>query len=117
MADTITFPSSIMQPSFGTTVDVEDTSIVSKMEDGSGVGRRRFTKSRKTWKLAWDALPTAQYNTLSDFLQNTVYFAAMAFQFTSPLDNKTYTVRYASKEEFTTKEVDKLSGSITLTEV
>lgn len=117
MADTITFPDSLMQPSFGTTVDVEDTSIVSKMEDGSGIGRRKFTKSRKTWKLVWNAMPTSQYNTLMNFLQNTVYFAALTFQFTSPLDEVTYTARYISKEEFTTKEVNQVSGSITLTEV
>lgn len=117
MPDTITFPSTIMNPSYGTTIDAEDSSIVSKMEDGSVVGRRKFTKSRNTWKLQWDALPKEQYNTLFDFLKNTVYFAALPFQWTNPLDGVTYTVRYSAKEEFTTKAVNVLSGSISITEV
>jgi hypothetical protein len=117
MSDMITFPSTIIAPSFGSTVDVEDSSIVSKMEDGSVVARRKFTKSRKKWRLQWDALPIAQYNTLINFLQNTVYFAALSFQWTSFTDGNTYTVRYSEKEDFTTKAVGFMSGSITIVEV
>jgi hypothetical protein len=107
----------ILNPSYGTTIDVEDTSLTSSMSDGVVQGRRKFTKSRKTWELKWDALPTAQYLTLMDFIQNTVYFAALSFSWTCPLDGKTYTVRYSGKDKFETKAVGRLSGSISLTEV
>jgi hypothetical protein len=52
-----------------------------------------------------------------DFLQNTVFFTALPFSWLSPIDGKTYTVRYAGKEEFTTLEGERVAGSITLTEV
>lgn len=107
----------IPNPSYGTTVDMEDTSLVSSMEDGMVQARRKFTKSRKTWKLRWNGLPKADYLTLADFLQNTAFFAAVAFTWVCPLDGKTYTVRYAGKEEFETINFGRLSGSITLTEV
>ena len=49
------FPSSIIRPSYGSTVDYEDISIRSKMENGVVKARRKFTKSRKTWLLRWFA--------------------------------------------------------------
>ncbi|MCI7200437.1 hypothetical protein [Megasphaera elsdenii] len=111
----ITWPD-IALPDYGTTQDVEDTSIQSTFEDGTVQGRRKFTKSRKTWVLKWDAMPLDDYNRLIDFLQNTVHFAASTFLWTSPIDQKKYTVRFAAKEEFTTVAVKRMSGSITLKE-
>lgn len=73
MADTLTWPS-ITAPAYGTTEDVEDTSLRSTFEDGTTQARRKFTKSRKTWVLKWDSLPYKEYNTLMDFLQNKTYF-------------------------------------------
>lgn len=115
MSDAIVFPD-IIKPSYGTTIDPEDTSLLTKMDDGSQVGRRKFTKSRISWKLKWDAITKSDYLILSDFLRNTVYFSALTFKWICPLDNTTYTVRYTAKEEFETKDVNTLTGSITLTE-
>ena len=115
MADTIQWPD-IEKPDYGTTVDVEDTSIRSTFEDGTVQARRKFTKSRKTFVLKWENMKMSDYNKLIDFLQNKVYFSAIAFNWQSPIDNKIYNVRYADKEVFTTKAVNRMPGSITLQE-
>ena len=45
MADVIKWPD-VTLPSYGTTEDVEDTSIRSTFEDGTIQARRKYTKSR-----------------------------------------------------------------------
>ena len=115
MADVIKWPDDTL-PSYGTTEDVEDTSIRSTFEDGTIQARRKYTKSRKTWVLKWDNMPYSEYVTLMDFLQNTVYFSAKPFEWTSPIDGKTYVVRFAEKEAFTSKAVNQMTGSITIRE-
>lgn len=115
MADVIKWPD-VTLPSYGTTEDVEDTSIRSTFEDGTIQARRKYTKSRKTWVLKWDNMPYSEYVTLMDFLQNTVYFSAKPFEWTSPIDGKTYVVCFAEKEAFTSKAVNQMTGSITIRE-
>jgi hypothetical protein len=115
MADVIKWPD-VTLPSYGTTEDVEDTSIRSTFEDGTIQARRKYTKSQKTWVLKWDNMPYSEYVTLMDFLQNTVYFSAKPFEWTSPIDGKTYVVRFAEKEAFTSKAVNQMTGSITIRE-
>lgn len=115
MADVIKWPD-VTLPSYGTTEDVEDTSIRSTFEDGTIQARRKYTKSRKTWVLKWDNMPYSEYVTLMDFLQNTVYFSAKPFEWTSPIDSKTYVVRFAEKEAFASKAVNQMTGSITIRE-
>ena len=115
MADVIKWPD-VTLPSYGTTEDVEDTSIRSTFEDGTIQARRKYTKSRKTWVLKWDNMPYSEYVTLMDFLQNTVYFSAKPFEWTSTIDGKTYVVRFAEKEAFTSKAVNQMTGSITIRE-
>lgn len=115
MADVIKWPD-VTLPSYGTTEDVEDTSIRSTFEDGTIQARRKYTKSRKTWVLKWDNMPYSEYVTLMDFLQNTVYFSAKPFEWTSPIDGKTYVVRFSEKEPFTSKAVNQMTGSITIRE-
>lgn len=115
MADVIKWPD-VTLPSYGTTEDVEDTSIRSTFEDGTIQARRKYTKSRKTWVLKWDNMPYSEYVTLMDFLQNTVYFSAKPFEWTSPIDGNTYVVRFAEKEAFTSKAVNQMTGSITIRE-
>jgi hypothetical protein len=115
MADVIKWPD-VTLPSYGTTEDVEDTSIRSTFEDGTIQARRKYTKSRKTWVLKWDNMPYSEYVTLMDFLQNIVYFSAKPFEWTSPIDGKTYVVRFAEKEAFTSKAVNQMTGSITIRE-
>lgn len=106
----------IQLPDYGTTIDIEDTSIKSTFEDGTIQARRKFTKSRKTWVLKWNNLPLEDYLTLMDFLQHKVYFSAIPFQWVSPIDKKTYVVRYSDKDSFETKAINYMSGSITLQE-
>lgn len=110
------FPTSIRKPSYGSTVDYEDISIRSKMENGVVKARRKFTKSRKTWLLRWDSLPEADYLILMRFLANECYFSAVPFEWECFADGKTYLVRFADKEKFETKAVGYYSGSITLQE-
>lgn len=106
----------IQEPSYGSTVDLEDTSIKSKMENGTIKARRKFTKSRKTWVLKWDNLPMADYLILARFLTDTCFFAAIPFEWKSFTDGKTYLVRFQDKEKFEPVKIGYMSGSITLQE-
>ena len=43
-------------------------------------------------------------------------FSAKPFEWVSPIDGKTYTVRLVEKEAFTSKAVNRMTGSITIRE-
>lgn len=89
------FPN-ITKPSYPFKVKHEDTSITSNFEDGSMLSRRKFTRSRKVFTLQWNNLPQAEYEILNDFIVNVVGFAAVAFEWTNPTDNRVYEVRCTS---------------------
>jgi phage-related protein len=80
----ISFPASIMKPSYAMPVLPEDTSIRSKFEDGAVQGRRKFTGHRNTYDVTWNALPQAQDEALLDFINNTIFYSAQSFLWTRP---------------------------------
>lgn len=90
---TIVFPSTIPNPEYPLKVEHEDNSITSKFEDGTVQSRLKFTKSRKTFTLTWNGLPQTHYDTLENFIVNTVKHAALVFSWTNPANNTTYNVR------------------------
>lgn len=89
----------IMNPDYPLKEEYEDNSISSTFEDGSVQARRKFTRSRGTFSLSWGELPTAQYNTLRDFVTKQAFFSANAFSWTHPVTKKQYTV-YIKKDSF-----------------
>ena len=87
------FPSSIPNPEYPFKVEHEDNSITSKFEDGTVQSRLKFTKSRRTWTLKWNGLKQAYYNTLENFIVNSVKHQAVVFNWTIPNTNTTVAVR------------------------
>lgn len=93
----------------------EDVSIHSQMEDGVHTGRRKWTKARKTFKLSFSGMSDADYMTMMDFIDNTVYGGALPFSWTCPWDKKQYTVYITDSGEWT-PSVGTWSGSLTFVE-
>lgn len=112
-----TFPSSIPNPSYPLKAQPENTSITSKFEDGSMVSRRKFTRARLKFTLQWNSLKNAEYMVLNNFIVNSVGFAAEAFVWHNPMDNKDYTVRCTSYDGGTLNSVDFWNVQMELTEV
>ena len=112
----ITFPN-IMPPSYPLKEKYEDNTIRSTMEDGSVITRRKFTRSRATFTLQYDALPIVQYTALIDFFRNTTFMGAKPFEWTHPETKKKYTVRLKELGDFELSVIGIYKGSVTLEEV
>jgi hypothetical protein len=95
--------------------DWEDIGISSQMEDGAEVSRTRFTRSRGTWVLHWNHLSDTDYDQLMDFFKETVKGKAQKFNWTHPVSDEVYAVRFAQKDKFT-RDTTHWSGSVTLRE-
>ena len=79
MSEKIYFPMSIKPPAFPFNEQYEDTSVVSKFEDGSQQSRTYFTRSRRRWTLTWNNIPRKDYLLLMHFVKNIAKFSANAF--------------------------------------
>ena len=79
----------------------EDPSAHSNYDDGVHTGRRKWTKSRKTFNLAFHGMPDADHAIMRDFLDHTVYGGALAFSWRCPWDGKQYSVYCAEQGKFT----------------
>lgn len=79
----IYFPN-ISKPQYPLDIELEDTSISSKFEDGTVQSRRKFTRSRDTFTVKWEALPKSEFDTLINFIKNTIKFKANTFYWTNP---------------------------------
>ncbi len=101
-------------------VMLEKSFIATQMENGIVLTRRRFTKERETWELKWNALIQDEYETLMDFIKNTVHYGAISFSWENPWNSKTYTVRIVEVSKWNIiggAKCDYWTGSITLQEV
>lgn len=112
----ITFPE-ISKPSYPLKEDVENNSIVSQFEDGSMQSRRKFTRSRTKYYPTWNALPTEEYKTLKNFIQNVAHYSAVTFLWTHPETGAEIEVRITNVTDLQLQTVDYWSGSLELTEV
>ena len=79
MSEKIYFPMDIKAPAFPFEEEHEDTSIISKFEDGSQQSRRYFTRSRRKWTLTWNNIPRKDYLKLMHFVKEIAHFSAVAF--------------------------------------
>lgn len=75
----IYFPLDIKAPAFPFEEESEDTSIISRFEDGSQQSRRYFTRSRRKWTLTYNNIPRLDYLKLMHFVKNIAKFSANAF--------------------------------------
>lgn len=123
MATTINFPEGIEPPSWPFECEYENNSIISRFEDGSQQSRRKFTRSRRKWKLKWKCLPRAQYLELMNFISQTVSFSARSFNWTNTdsVDDQggaeVVEVRVTEVGKWMNEDLHYWSGSIELTEV
>lgn len=79
----------------------EDPAISSKMEDGTVVSRAKFTRSRETITLKWNAMSSADFTTLLSWYKNTVKGSSDTFTYTQPATGTAYTMRCKSfKHDF-----------------
>ena len=119
----IQFPTSIDPPTWPFECEYENNSIITKFEDGSQQSRKKFTRSRRKWKLKWSHLPREQYLTLMNFISRTVSFSARSFTWTNTdsLDDaggaETVEVRITEVGKWTNDALHYWSGTIELTEV
>lgn len=100
-----------------------DHTLKMQVDNETILTRPRFTKLPKAFKITWSKLPTADYNQLRAFFQQT-RGGALAFEWTYPSDvgndysGKKFTVRFSDSElSFRLVECSFWSGSITLSEV
>lgn len=110
------FPN-IQRPDYKMKERSEDTSIISKFEDGSQQSRTKFTRSRRIWELEWKLLPNTDHQTLITFIRTQAKFSAVAFFWTNPVSNERVEVRITDVKDFTYDIPNYWSGGLTLTEV
>jgi hypothetical protein len=90
--DDMDFPSTLPMPDLPFEESYEDPGMRSDMEDGSTIGRRRFSKRRlKSVKLNWENIPLSQddYDILQTFL-DSVGGSSFNFSWVHPVTHKTY---------------------------
>ena len=75
----IYFPMNIKSPAWPYEEEPENTSVISKFEDGSQQSRSYFTRSRRKWTLTWNNIPRKDYLILMHFVKNIAKFSANAF--------------------------------------
>lgn len=111
------FPNIQKPPYGGLTEEYEDNSLISEFEDGSQQSRKKFTRSRRTYKLSWDFLSNADYQTLKNFIVNQVSHSALAFNWTNPVTNEVIEVRCIEFPAWTVNNPGYWSGELKLQEV
>lgn len=89
------FPN-ISPPEYPLEEELEDNSITSTFEDGTVQSRKKFTRSRTTWKLTWGAMPQDEWDTLKNFIKNQCHFQAVVFDWNDPFGGGTHSVRVKS---------------------
>lgn len=116
-----TFPS-IALPDLGITEVREDPTIRSPFEAGYEQTRPRFTRRRRTWRIAWEEAPLSvtDYGALMAFVE-TVKIGADLFSWTHPFTHDSLTVRIIEMSEFRLIAegggIPGYTGSLTLREV
>lgn len=111
------FPTIDKPPYGGISEEYEDNSLISEFEDGSQQSRKKFTRSRRTFKLAWKILTDTEYRTLRNFIVNQACHAANVFNWTHPLTNEVVEVRCIEFPAWKAIAEGYWSGELTLKEV
>ena len=114
MAD---FPTNIRIISRLTDLAPEDPAIRTEMENGMVQSRARFTRIRRSWTLAWNALSEEDFQAVMTHYRGQKG-GSDAFYWTNPISKERVNVRYTKITDAATYENGFRSGfSITLEEV
>lgn len=92
MAD---YPTLTVNCSFPLDEEIEDATVRSSSEAGYVHTRPRYTRSRKTFKVVYRCLSNTDKTTLESFVNTTARQGSTAFNWTHPLTNSVYSVRFA----------------------
>ncbi len=96
MAD---FPTLSRNPSYPFNEEYEDNTIRSPFEAGYEQTRPRYTRMRKTFTLKYEFLMNSDKTTLENFYYQ-MKGGAGSFNWTHPITNDTYIVRFAEPLKF-----------------
>ena len=110
----LNFPS-LPAPTYPLTISTEDPALKSDFENGSQQTRPKFTRQRQAWGLSWNALTTADRETLAAFFITTAG-GSLSFLWTEPVTSTPIEVRFISFTE-TQLSPDLYTVSITIREV
>ena len=133
MSEKIYYPTDIKYPAFPFEEEHENTSVISKFEDGSQQSRTYFTRSRRIWTLTYTNIPRKDYLKLMHFVKDIAKFSANAFywvvtdsidftryKFLNPYEEEVF-VRITNVGKWSNKVDNSVtsfwSGTIELTEV
>jgi len=94
------YPTLSRNVSYTIKLEREDSVIRSEFEGGYQNTRQKYTRLRKKWTMKYTWIPPGDMSTLATFIDTTVKGGADAFDWTCPLDNVTYQVRYAAPPVF-----------------
>ena len=109
------YPTNIQLPSRCEEV-TEDPAIRSGFETGIVHTRPRFTRVRRTWKISWEYIKGADYRVLRTFYDQ-IRGGALSFNWTHPIENKVFEVRFKGEIQSDTQHYDYCSVDATLEEV
>lgn len=88
------FPTLSRKPSFSFEETVEYKTLKSPTEDGYTITRPQWTKSKRGWHLTYNALEKTDYETIRTFFLDSTLGAALSFNWTNPVDDVVYVVRF-----------------------
>jgi len=71
-----------------------DPTLRTEFESGYVATRARFTIVPQKWSFAFDMLDDAEKQSIQSFERNTVNYGAGAFNWTNPVDDQIYLVRF-----------------------
>lgn len=112
----LSFPD-VIAPSYPLKETFEDNLIKSSMENGVVKTRPRFTKTRRSFELDWQALDNENKEVLEKFFMSKTKCGSLSFKWLHPQSEKSYHVRFSEPPSFTLKVNEYWQVSIKLQEV
>jgi hypothetical protein len=94
----LTFPQLSRKPALKTRGTMLDPTLRDSYENGMEATRARFTRTRRQWEIAIDALTPADVKRLQDFVELQAVYGANPFLFTDvrdPRNPEQVTVRFS----------------------
>lgn len=91
------YPTLTVNPEFPLGEIPEKAGIVSKSDHGYVHGRRRYTMGRRTFRLVYNTMPTADKEDIDNHFDSVDI--AESFSWTHPVTSTVYTVRYVEPPE------------------
>lgn len=88
-----TYPA-LINPDYGIKEEREDSTVRSEFSAGYQQSRQRYTRVRHKWTISYSALDSTSVYLLQIFYDDTVHGGADAFDWTNPVDENTYQVRF-----------------------